>query len=178
VAHRQHRYSLIDELVMLYEFEFSHKIVFSMTSIPLRGKGNLSKNARVTDLHPTTYSTIEKWSQDPILRSKGFDFTASKFPTVFGLKKSDLRTKCKSRAYHLVSKHKTETKEDIGATTTLQINKSIEKLGLGDPEDPEMAMIPVSTMQCAIVLFYLDLNYGVLLKTVSKTTFISYHIRF
>jgi hypothetical protein len=109
-----------------------------------RGKGNLSKKARITGLHPTTYSIIEKWSQDPILVSKGFDFIARKHPSIFGHSSTDLRTRCQNRAYHLVSKLKVEGYK-IGHTTTAPIttaliNKLIQKLGI-------VTQTPVSTIQ-------------------------------
>jgi hypothetical protein len=113
--------------------------------ISRRGKGNLSKKARKTELNPTTYSIIEKWSKDPILVSKGFDFIATKYPSLFGHIYTDLRTRCRSRAYYLVAKlSKVEGYNKIGPKTsaslsTAQINQLIKKLGI--------VIQPVSSMQ-------------------------------
>jgi hypothetical protein len=111
--------------------------------ISKRGKGNLSKKARTTELNPTTYSIIENWSNDPILVSKGFDFIATKYPSVFGHIHTNLRAKCRGRAYHLVAKlSKVEGYNKIGPKTsaslsTAQINRLIKNIGI----------VPVSSMQ-------------------------------
>lgn len=95
-----------------------------------RGKGNLSKEARTTGINPYPYFKIEEWSNDPILVSLGFSFIAKKYPSVFGECHSDLRTKCQSRAYHLIAQaNKTRGyKRKIDRPSTWKINQSVEKL--------------------------------------------------